>query len=179
MPITNLETSHGLVIIRQGTNADVEQFRELRLDALEESPTAFPADYSAYVEHPRSFWENRLKSDEGGTIFLAEHEKQLIGITGIRRGESSKTKHSATIWGVYVRPPWRGLRNADSLIETCIDWARLRDVNIVKLGVTAASQSAISCYERCGFSISGTEPRGMYYEGKYYDGYFMVRLLED
>jgi ribosomal protein S18 acetylase RimI-like enzyme len=88
-------------------------------------------------------------------------------MTGIRRGESSKTKHSATIWGVYVRPPWRGVRIADSLIEACVDWAKLNDVNIVKLGVTAASQSAIRCYERCSFVICGTEPRGMYYEGKY------------
>jgi RimJ/RimL family protein N-acetyltransferase len=65
------------------------------------------------------------------------------------------------------------------LIERCIEWATLNSVNIVTLGVTAASASAVRCYERCGFLISGTEPRGIFYEGKYYDGYYMYRLLDE
>jgi ribosomal protein S18 acetylase RimI-like enzyme len=100
-------------------------------------------------------------------------------MTGIRRGETSKTKHSATIWGVYVRPSWRGLRIAQVLIEACIAWAKSNGVSIVKLGVTAASTSAVRCYQRCGFTIYGTEPRGIFYDGKYYDGYLMVRSLEN
>ena len=100
-------------------------------------------------------------------------------MTGIRRGESPKTRHSATIWGVYVRPEWRGLRIADSLIEACIGWAKSNDANIVKLGVTSASTSAVRCYQRCGFTISGTEPRGIFYDGQYYDGYLMYRSLDN
>jgi RimJ/RimL family protein N-acetyltransferase len=175
----NLETKRGSILIREAMISDLAQFRELRLDALQESPTSFPGDYSTYTERPMSFWESRLKSDETGTLFFADRENQLVGMTGVRRGDSSKTKHSATIWGVYVRPQWRGLRIADALIALCIEWAKLNGVNIVTLGVTAASTSAVRGYERCGFVISGTEPRGIFYEGKYYDGYFMYRLLDN
>jgi hypothetical protein len=42
-----------------------------------------------------SHWENRLKPDPNGTIILAEQNAQLIGMTGIRQGESAKTKHAA------------------------------------------------------------------------------------
>ncbi len=98
---------------------------------------------------------------------------------GIRRGETPKTKHGATIWGVYVRPQWRGLHIADSMIEACLTWAKSNGVNIIKLGVTAASASAVRCYQRCGFRIYGTEPRGIFYDGQYYDGYLMVRSLEN
>ena len=174
-----IETKNGTVFIREGMISDVEQFRELRLDALQDSPIAFPADYAVNVNHAMSFWEDRLKTDETGTIFFAEHENGLIGMTGIRRGESPKTRHSATIWGVYVRPEWRGLRIAESLIEACIAWAKPNDVNIIKLGVTAASISAVRCYQRCGFIIYGTEPRGIFYEGQYYDGYLMYRSLDN
>ena len=153
MEIQKLETKRGSVFIHEALVSDAEQFRELRLDARQESPTAFPADYSAHIDYPVSFWENRLKSDGMGAIFFAEHENQLIGMTGNRRGESPKTKHGATIWGVYARPQWRGLRIADSLIEACIERAKSNTVNIVKLGVTVASISAIRCYERCGFVI--------------------------
>jgi len=170
-------TARGTIYIRQATLADAAQFRELRLDALQDSPTAFPADYMVYVNHSMNFWEGRLKTDEIGTIFFAEHENQLIGMMRIRRGESPKTKHSADIWGVYVRPAWRGLRIAEALIETCIEWAKTKDVNIIKLGVGKASTSAVRCYQRCGFTIYGTEPRGIFYDDQYYDGYLMYRDL--
>lgn len=174
----NIETKNGTVFIREGTISDAEQFRALRLEALQDSPIAFPVDYTVNLNHPVSFWENRLKTDEGGTIFFAEHENRLVGMTGIRRGESPKTKHNATIWGVYVCPVWRGLHIAQSLIEACIGWAKSRDVIIVKLGVTAASTSAVRCYQQCGFIIHGTEPRGIYHNGQYYDGYLMYRSLD-
>ncbi len=179
MQSINLETKRGSIVVREAIVSDAHQFRELRLDALQDSPIAFPADYTVNINHLMSFWENRLKSDETGTIFFAEHENQLIGMTGIRRGELPKTKHSATIWGVYVRPAWRGFRIAESLIEACIRWAKSKDVNIVKLGVTAASTSAVRCYQRCGFIIYGTEPRGIFYNGQYYDGYLMYRSLDN
>ena len=175
----NLETKLGPVLIREAIFSDAQNFRELRLDALQDTPIAFPADYIVNVNHPMNFWEDRLKTDEIGKLLFAEHQNQLIGMMGIRRGETSKTKHSATIWGVYVRPAWRGLHIAESLIEACIEWARSKNINIVKLGVTAASTSAVRCYQRCGFTIYGTEPRGIYYKGQYYDGYLMYRSLDN
>jgi Acetyltransferases, including N-acetylases of ribosomal proteins len=175
----NLETRRGTIVVREAMISDVENFRELRLNALQDSPIAFPADYGVNVNHPMDFWEDRLATDETGILFFAEQENGLVGMTGIRRGELPKTKHSATIWGVYVRPEWRGLHIAESLIEACIAWAKANGVNIVKLGVTAASTSAVRCYQRCGFIIYGTEPRGIFYDGKYYDGYLMYRSLDN
>jgi RimJ/RimL family protein N-acetyltransferase len=177
-PIT-LDTQRGSIVVRAATISDIDEFRALRLDAIQDSPIAFPADYTVTINHPMSFWENRLTSDESRTIFFAEHENQLIGMTGIYKGELPKTKHSATIWGVFVRPEWRGLRIAESLIEACIGWAKSHEVKIVKLGVTAASTSAVRCYQRCGFIIYGTEPREIFYEGQYYDGYLMYRSLDN
>ncbi|MBK9927766.1 MAG: GNAT family N-acetyltransferase [Anaerolineales bacterium] len=175
----SLATKQGTVFIREANLGDVVQFRELRLFALQDSPTAFSADYEVNANHPMSFWESRLKPDEHGTIFVAEHNSQLVGLTGIRKGESPKTKHNALIWGVFVRPPWRGLHLAEELITTCIEWAKARDVEIVKLGVMTDNTPAIRCYERCGFTVYGTEPRGIFYEGKYYDEYLMYKILDE
>jgi RimJ/RimL family protein N-acetyltransferase len=167
-------TTRGPVIIREATSADVTQFRDLRLFALQDAPTAFSADYQAYLNRPMSFWESRLDFGEHGTMFLAEHGGNLIGMTGIHQRESPKTKHSADILSVYVRPEWRGLHIAGVLIEACASWAKAREVNVLKLGVMVANTSAVRCYERCGFKIYGTEPRDVYYEGKYYDLYLMA-----
>ena len=172
-----LETPRGNITIREAAPSDVSQYRELRLHALENAPTAFSSDYQVNLNQPASFWERRLALDEYGTIFFAEYENKLIGMTGIRRNESLKTQHSAEIISVYVRSEWRGLHIAEALIESCIEWAKARGVNIVKLGVISASTSAIRCYQRCGFTIYGTEPRGIFYEGQYYDGYLMYREI--
>lgn len=177
--IKSISTPKGTIVIREGNPGDVVKYRELRLLALQDSPTAFSADYQVNYNYPMSFWEGRLRFDEYGVIFFAEYDSKLIGMTGIHKGESPKTKHGAYVWGVYIHPAWRGLHIAEELINICLEWAKPHDVEIVKLGVTSTNASAIRCYERCGFTIYGTEPRGIFYEGKYYDEYLMSKLLDD
>jgi RimJ/RimL family protein N-acetyltransferase len=175
----SLTTAHGPITIRQATPADAMSFRELRLAALQDSPIAFSADYQQNLNQPPKYWEDRLAMEnEAATIFLAEHKGKLIGMTGIARGSSPKTTHGAWIWGVYVTPQWRGLRIAEELIHSCFTWADARKIVLVKLGVAATNTSAIRCYERCGFSTYGTEPRAILYEGKYYDEFLMSRSLD-
>jgi GNAT superfamily N-acetyltransferase len=200
-------TPRGKILIRQASPADAAAFRELRLGALQDSPTAFSADYQKNLNQPPTHWQEMLTmhADESA-IFLAEHirsttpvpaptgstravprasggspadEKNLIGTTGIARGSSPKTRHSAWVWGVYVRPAWRGLHIAEELIRTCFAWAKDRRIVIAKLGVAAINQSAVRCYERCGFKVYGTEPRALYYDGQYYDFHMMWCSLED
>src|SRR6185295_2948663 len=116
----SITTPRGTITIRDATSADAMPFRELRLEALQDSPTAFSADYQKNLNHPAKYWEDRLtmEADEA-TILLAEHEGKLIGMTGIARGDSPKIRHGAWIWGVSVTPEWRGLRIAEELIDSC------------------------------------------------------------
>ena len=171
----SMQTPRGTVVIRAANQADAMQFRELRLEALQDSPTAFSADYQMNVNQPMSYWEGRLSEDDHAITFLAEHEHHLIGLTGIARGRSVKTQHGAGIWGVYVQPAWRGLHIAEALLEACIHWANAREVNIVRLAVVSTNESAIQCYKRCGFTVYGIEPRALYFEGQYYDEFLMCR----
>jgi len=175
--IRSFDTARGTIIIREANLADSIQFRELRLNALQDSPTAFSQDYEVNLNHPMSHWEERLTFDEHGIIFFAEHDHHLIGMTGIRRGESPKTRHGAYVWGVFIRPEWRGLHLAEALINLCADWASQRGIVILKLGVMANNVSAIRCYTRIGFTVYGTDPRALYYDGQYYDEYLMSRNL--
>jgi len=176
--IKSMDTPRGSIVVRPAILGDSLQYRELRLGALSDSPTAFTADYKTNLHYPMSFWEGRLTFDQYGMIFFAEHANKLIGMTGVRIGESPKTKHGAFVWGVYVCPEWRGLHIAEALIETCADWARERDVMILKLGVMANNEPAIRCYKRCGFTVYGTEPRALLYEEKFYDELLMSLDLD-
>ena len=177
--IRSLVTSHGTIVIREANMADATSFREMRLEALQNSPIAFSADYQKNLTHPIKYWEDLLSphTDES-TMFIGEHEGQLIAMTGVMRGSSPKTRHSAWIWGVYVTPTWRGLHIAEEIIHCCIDWAKSRNVVMAKLGVAAVNRPAIRCYERCGFKVYGTEPRAVLVDGQYYDEYLMFKSLD-
>lgn len=175
--IKSLDTARGTIVIREADMADAEKFRQLRLFALQDSPTAFSADYQINLNHPMTFWEGRLKPVSHGTIFVAESDSRLIAMMGIRMGESPKTKHGAGIWGVFVCPEWRGLHIAKETIEMCCGWAKVREVQIVRLAVVSTNESAIRLYERSGFSIYGTEPHALYFEGQYFDELLMFKAL--
>jgi RimJ/RimL family protein N-acetyltransferase len=161
--------------IRHATLEDIASFRDLRLEALRNHPTAFGQDYNEIVLRPQTYWETTLTiNSEEQALFFAEQNRQLIGMTGISRRMSKKSLHSAGIWGVYVKPEWRGYHISESLIQPCLGWAKQQNVVIVKLAVVTNNLSAIRCYERCGFIIYGKEPKALYHDGTYYDKYLMA-----
>jgi RimJ/RimL family protein N-acetyltransferase len=95
-------------------------------------------------------------------------------MTGIFRSLSRKNLHNATIWGVYVKPKWRGHQISEALIRSCLGWAKAHGVYIVKLAVATNNLQAVNCYARCGFTTYGTEPKAIYCDGIYYDEYLMA-----
>jgi RimJ/RimL family protein N-acetyltransferase len=175
----SMSTRLGAILLREASPTDAAAFRELRLGGLQDSPVAFSADYQKNLSEPLKFWEDRLTMHpDEATIFFAEYESNLVGMTGIARGSSPKTRHTAWVWGVYVIPDWRGLHIAEELIRDCLAWAKARKIVTAKLGVAAVNTSAIRCYERCGFKIYATEPRALYVDGQYYDFHMMYCDLD-
>jgi RimJ/RimL family protein N-acetyltransferase len=172
-------TIKGEIIIRQCQPEDAMSYRVLRLEALKNEPAAFAADYEESQLRPDNFWKDRLKFDPGSeAIFFAETDGNPVGMTGIYRGSGKKQRHSATVWGVYVKSDFRGLHIAEAMVNACLDWARSRHVVIVKLGVGADNRAAIRCYERCGFISYGIEPKAGFYAGIYHDMNLMACPLD-
>ncbi len=173
-----LTTPRGNISIRPAQATDAQAFRDLRLEALRNHPEVFSSDYAAYCERPLAYWAGRLQSlGPESMIFFAAQNDDLLGMCGISRGDSPKTAHSATIFGVYVRPEWRGLQITAGLITKCTEWAQAHGVKIIKLAVVTTNTAAIRCYARCGFSVYGVEPQALYYDGKRYDELLMARVI--
>jgi RimJ/RimL family protein N-acetyltransferase len=64
------------------------------------------------------------------------------------------------------------------LFETLIAAARSR-VAQLHLAVTTDNEPARRLYERFGFQITGTDPRGLRVEGRFYDDYLMILRLDE
>ncbi|MEI7850142.1 MAG: GNAT family N-acetyltransferase [Chloroflexota bacterium] len=179
-PQEYFSTTKGKVIIRLATPADAIQFSELRMQALRDNPTAFGSSYETR-ENCSLEWATKVlqPKSKDGAIYIAEHGQQLLGITSILRAPGIKTRHSATIGGVFILPEWRRLGIIDAFVMECIKWAKLQDVIIIKLAVTTNNQPAIKTYTRLGFEIYGTEPKVIFHDSTYYDEYLMSINIEN
>lgn len=176
-----LTTSKGPITILPTIPEDAALLRELRLEALANHPAAFAADYAITAAQSVEFWAERIVDnavDDKGVICVASAGNQLIGMTGLVRGHWPKTRHSGTVWGVYVQPEWRGFQVAKALLDECIAWAKLQGVVVVKLGVSTINTSAIRCYARCGFTTYGIEPKAACYDDVHYDELLMAKAIE-
>lgn len=172
-----LVTSRGPVRIRPALLSDSSSFRALRLEALKNHPEAFAAAYESEAAEPDEYWVRRLpreEADSTGALYFAESAEALVGMAGIWRRDGRKVHHSGIVWGVYVRPEWRGLRIGEKLVTACVGWARRHRLRMVRLATMAANQSAVRCYERCGFAPYGLEPEAIYYGGVAYDDLLMA-----
>ncbi len=175
-----LTTSKGTITIRVAAADDAAQLRGLRLEALASHPQAFAADHASTAAESVEVWAEHIAreaSESKGVILVASAEGQLIGMTGLARGHWPKTQRGGTIWGVYVKADWRGLRVAEALLEACIAWAQTHGLVVVKLGVVTSNTSAIRCYARCGFAVYGIDPQAIYYDEVFYDELLMARAV--
>lgn len=175
-------TSGGVVVLRPTAEADAPAYRVLRLEALEQAPSAFGADYAQSAALPPEHWRERMRSGAGdaqGVTYVACAGAALVGMTRLSCEESPKTRHYAHLYSVYVTPAWRGLRLAEALIEVCAAWGRAAGLRRLRLTVNSTNAAAIRTYLRCGFSVCGVEPESLFWDGVYYDELVMVRRLAD
>jgi ribosomal protein S18 acetylase RimI-like enzyme len=178
--ISSLDTPRGKVTIRPSREQDVYAYRDLRQEALRLHPEAFGGDYEESLAYPLERWQKNVRDGAGSEksiLFVAEADGVLVGMTGIYRHDGVKMRHSANIWGVYVRSEWRGLGIIDALLAACLDWATAQRVRLAKLSVVTTNVPAIRSYVRAGFSVYGLEPEVIMVGGSYYDELLMVRRL--
>ena len=165
--------------IRQITAQDLELFKEIRLEALQNHPEVFASGYELEKGDPDSKWLERIAANDGRSsiIYTALWNNRLAGMIGIFRGQFPKNKHSGTIWGVYCRPDHRKQGIATRMLETCANWARERTMRVLKLNVVTTNSAAIRCYAGYGFQVYGLEPKAIFTNNRYYDELLMAKII--
>lgn len=164
------------ITYRELSPADAEPFFELRLKGLKEDPEAFTSSYEESKDTPISEVAARLASTQDSFVFGAFDSGKLIGVTGVHRyKEGLKVAHKGVLWGVYLRPEYRGKGIAKVLLHKVIEKAReLPGIELLHLGVNPASISVVKLYESVGFTKWGSELHALRVNGRYIDEDQMV-----
>jgi GNAT superfamily N-acetyltransferase len=148
--------------------------RDLRLEALADSPAAF----AERIEVARAMGgEDFSAALADGTLWGAFDGADLVGMAGLDRHVGANVEHKATIWGVYVRPAARGAGAAAALFVALIGHARAVGVEILELGVGDFNRRARRFYERMGFVAYGLERRALKLPDRYVDEVLMTLWL--
>ena len=156
--------------VRQLIAADAAAYRELRLEALQNAPTAFGSSYEAESKQTVADFEGWMTRSHIAGAWL---DDVLVGSASFYRLDSAKAAHRGNIWGVYVRPDARGHGVARALMTEILAFARTQ-VEQVHLAVVTDNAAARKLYEHLGFVTYGTEPRALLVDGRYYDEHLMV-----
>ena len=163
--------------IKELTPADAGSYRELRLFSVEESPTAFGSTPAEAASRSREFFAERLADELNHTFGAINEEGELVGMILLRQEQREKTRHKAFIYGVYVRPEYRGKGIGQALMEAALARAGELDIRQVNLGVNVIGEAAIALYESCGFRRFGVEKDAYKVGDRFYDVAYMVCRL--
>jgi ribosomal protein S18 acetylase RimI-like enzyme len=148
-------------VIRRLVPSDASQHRALMLEAYETAPDAFTSSVTEREKLPLEWWAARMSDapDAAELVCGAFVADEFVGAAGLMFEQRERTKHKATLFGMYVRPKARGLGVAKRLVEEILRQARLSPLTeVVQLTVTESNAAAVGLYRSCGFVTFGTEP---------------------
>ena len=151
--------------------------KQLRLEALLDTPTAFASSYEEEAALPEEVWIDRLTTAferDGNLTFFAEVDGSLVGMAGAGWSGKAKLRHVAEVYGVYVASEFRGRGVAKRLMRRLLDELRsLGQIEKASLQVNAESLAALRLYESLGFEIVGKARRELRVDGFYYNLHIM------
>ena len=142
--------TEGDVTIRPLDATDAEAYRALRLQALLQAPEA------------------RITPAPPSLVFGAFAKAELVGVAGFLAGNSEKSRHRGTLWGVYLAPDWRGRGIARALVEAVRAHAA-QHVLVLQARAVTTNSVALRLYDRLGFKPYGIESKALRVDGTFFD----------
>jgi len=145
------------------TPADVVAYRALMLEAYEQSPDAFTTTAAERESEPESWWIKRIGSAGGlATSFGAWQGSNLVGAVALEYSAKPKTRHSASVLGMYVRSQERGKGVGLALLNAALAAATDRpEILRLTLTLTEGNVPALRLYRSVGFVEWGTQPQAI------------------
>jgi RimJ/RimL family protein N-acetyltransferase len=165
------------MIFRRLRPTDALSYQRVLLEAFELHPEVFSARAAHQASLSEGDWTARLSSEQD-QLFGVFIDAELAGIVGLAFDYHARSRHKATLFGLYVSPPFRrqglGMALARMVLEHAVQYP---DIRWVELTVMAGNEAALHLYPRCGFVQFGLEPLAIRVGDEYYDKVYLRCLL--
>jgi GNAT superfamily N-acetyltransferase len=133
-----------------------EEYREIRLAALKDSPSAFAATWQQEAGYPAERWKMRAQLSQDGVTriaVVAVEGRQWIGLAGgYRPGDRAADAELISMW---VTAGYRGHGVGRALVGAILSWAEGHRACDIGLWVNKANRPAINLYQSTGFRPTG------------------------
>ena len=163
--------------IRPFRPEDAPAYRELRLEALERHPESFGSAFEDERLHDVAYFAERITPPPPAATFGAFEGERLVGMAGFYAHTGLKVRHGGVLWGMYVRPAWRGSGLAERLVRTVMNHARDHDIELLELTVAQENRPAAALYDRLGFTPYGVREDALKVAGRYVAEVLLVLRL--
>lgn len=141
--------------IRQLNLADLEAYKNLRLEALRLEPSVFSSTYERETAFDDTVWATRLNNPASASFGLFYGET-LIGITGILIPDPDLPE--AILVASYIQKPHRGKGLSFLLYRERIAWARARKLKRIIVSHRKSNKASEAANQRFGFRFTHEEP---------------------
>jgi ribosomal protein S18 acetylase RimI-like enzyme len=157
------------------TPADANRYVELRREMLLEAPWAFMATPDHDLGCDALAVASALGEAENLIVAVDDEAGRLLAAAGVIRSRREKTRHRATIWGVYTTPAHRRRGLAGEVTRAAIEAARAwPGVTLIGLSVSERAAEAQRLYAQLGFRTWGVEPEALCVDGRAYAEHHMA-----
>ena len=139
--------------VRRAKEGDERILRDLRLQALAESPDSFGSSYEREFSRTQEDWRKWLSP---GVTFILDTPDGPCGlVAGVHDPASRDIVHLMAMW---VHPRLRGTGAAAALVNAVVSWGATEGARSVRLAVVETNLHARRFYERMGFAVIGRAP---------------------
>ncbi|MDM0084385.1 GNAT family N-acetyltransferase [Variovorax sp. J31P179] len=143
-----------LLNVRHLRADEADLHRQLRLEALRESPRAFGDTLESLEHKDADYWNaltQRVCSVDAMVVAL-DVERPIGMIYGL---QDRQIRQGARLGGVWVDAQYRRRGAGTLLVHNVIGWAQSQAFVMARLWVGHDEGAAIALYERCGFVFTG------------------------
>lgn len=126
-------------------------YRNIRLEALKESPEAFATTYESALTRDDESWVDQADTAaQGGdrAIFLVLTDRP-VGLAGLYR--DSENPSNGELIQMWIAPDHRGGTAANNLLDYIFQWASKHSFTTIRAEVTDGNLRALRFYEKYGF----------------------------
>lgn len=136
---------------------DWREYREIRLAALKDTPSAFASTWREEASLAPPQWMERAQRSQDGktltTVVAIDDAGRWVGVAGgYRPGYGAADAELISMW---VTPECRGRGISIKLVLAVLAWAEAHGASAIGLWVNKANPAAISLYNKTGFRRTG------------------------